>query len=102
MNFLPYNLEWARHLVSKGRDFRFLDVEISSLGSSIAREATGPASQNLQLRGSLGREQAMYPDMFSVCVCVSEEVYFPLVVYGDLLGVFFQVFGGAECDRILG
>lgn len=58
--------------------------------------------QNSQLRGSLGREQAMYPDMFSVCVCVSEEVYFPLVVYGDLLGFFFQVFGGAECDRILG
>ena len=77
MNFLPYNLRWARHLVSKERDFLFLDVEVSSLGS-IAREATGPASQNLQLRGRLDREQAMYPDMFSVCVCLREEVRFSL------------------------
>lgn len=100
MNFLPYNLGWARHLVSKERDFRFLDVEVSSLGS-IAREATGPASQNLQLRGSLDREQAMYPDMFSVCVCLREEVCFSLSSIWRIV-CFFQVFGGAEFDRILG
>lgn len=100
MNFLPYKLGWARHLVSKEGDFRFLEVEVNSL-SSLAREATGPASQNLQLRGSLDREQAMYPDMFSVCVCVSDEVCFSLSRIWRFVCLFFQGFGGAEFDRIL-